>query len=94
MTLLEQIDKLRAEVHVLIDCKRAQHGIFPETFTAIAAKETEIDALILRRDALPACPYPPCTGRLEPTPTKHVLKCTRCAAMALPGRMEAVPCGK
>jgi hypothetical protein len=99
VSLLSQIEELRDVVSGKIAEKRNPPPP-PEGITAeqvdeairyqIEGLEGEIDRLIVKRAALPDCPFRPCTGKMEETPTKRVLKCDKCSATALPGREDAI----
>lgn len=96
MSLLNEIDKLRAEARDQSDIRHLEskfwgpgyHEAAEAADVELARLENEIEVLLMKRIALPDCPY--CPGKLEPTPTKLVYKCDLCRATTLPGTMEAV----
>lgn len=99
---LTRIDDLRERAEALAYASNAKLEVLAleerspaETRESLRAElahvEQEIDSLLMKRIALKDCPY--CPGKLEPTPTKHVLKCDLCNATTLPGKMEVVTHG-
>lgn len=90
MSLLDQIDALREEAARLAKASREALATEVRDYRlTLEAVEKQIEHKLMIYIGYPDCPFQPCPGKLEPTPTKYVWKCPRCAATALPGRMES-----